>query len=94
MRVDFVFCASRRAHHRDGWGPSRLGQVDLGQVDAPSVDSTSGPGHCYTVNMHRLLFYTIQHLLGELELNSSNSMQFNLELNWLIQIQITNLILI
>jgi len=45
------------------------------------------------VNMRRLLFYAIWHLLGELELNSSNSTQFNLELNLLIWIQITNSIL-
>ena len=41
--------ASQCPHCRDGWGPSRLGRVDLGQVDAPSVNSTSGPGHCYTI---------------------------------------------
>ena len=46
--------------------------------------------HPKRVNIHRLLFYTIRHLLGELELNSSNSTQFNLKLNLLIQIQSTN----
>ena len=37
--------------------------------------------HPKGVNMHRLLFYAIWHLLGKLELYSSNSMQFNL--NWI-----------
>ena len=40
--------------------------------------------HPKRVNIRRLLFYTIRRLLGELELNSSNSTQFNLELNLLI----------
>ena len=40
--------------------------------------------HPKRVNIRRLLFYAIQRLLGELEPNSSNSTQFNLELNLLI----------
>ena len=56
MCVDFVLCASQLAHRQDGWGPSRLGRVDLGQVDTPSVDSTSGPGHCYTTGPNTNLF--------------------------------------
>ena len=46
--------------------------------------------HPKGVNMRRLLFYTLRHLLGELELHSSNSTQFNLELNLIIRIQIIN----
>ena len=37
--------------------------------------------HPKGVNMRRLLFYAIRRLLGELELNSSNSTQFKNALN-------------